>query len=302
MDKLDLDINNYKLDDLLKLFHLTYDFNEEDIKFEKKIVLKTHPDKTRLDPKIYQFYKKAYDIVYDMYLFKNKLEKKPENQIENYEIVLDDTKEQKKLLDNFFGKNKKLLEDKGNSNKWFNEEFDKQKTDENEKGYSDWLKSDEGFISISKGSKRDMDEQLENKKKKLQELIVYKGVEELPVSFTFGGTSLGDPNETDNFSSSNIFSKFKYQDLKQAYNETIIPVTQDDFDKMPKYNSVNEYKKARDTPIVIPSKYESEKILENKNKILEENATKNAYYYSKQLEEYRKKNAQFMSNLARLEY
>ena len=44
----DLDITNYKLQDILNLFNLTLDFNEDDLKQAKKITLKTHPDKSKL--------------------------------------------------------------------------------------------------------------------------------------------------------------------------------------------------------------------------------------------------------------
>ena len=40
-----LDINMYKLDDLLGLFNLSYDISIEDLKRARKIVMKTHQDK-----------------------------------------------------------------------------------------------------------------------------------------------------------------------------------------------------------------------------------------------------------------
>ena len=49
MENLDLDINNYTLDELLNLFKLDYTFSEEDLKKAKKLALKTHPDRSNLD-------------------------------------------------------------------------------------------------------------------------------------------------------------------------------------------------------------------------------------------------------------
>ena len=46
--ELDMNIDNYELQDLLDLFHLDYNFNEEDLKKTKKTVLMTHPDKSNL--------------------------------------------------------------------------------------------------------------------------------------------------------------------------------------------------------------------------------------------------------------
>jgi hypothetical protein len=39
---MDLNIDNYDLDDILNLFRMPKDFVEEDVKAAKKIVLKTH--------------------------------------------------------------------------------------------------------------------------------------------------------------------------------------------------------------------------------------------------------------------
>ena len=56
MEDLDLDLNNYNLDDILKLLRLPYDFTEEDMKQAKKIVLMTHPDKSGLDQKYFSIF------------------------------------------------------------------------------------------------------------------------------------------------------------------------------------------------------------------------------------------------------
>ena len=56
MDKIDLDITNYDYDELLNLFKLSYDFGEDDLKRAKKIVLKMHPDKSKLGPEYFMFF------------------------------------------------------------------------------------------------------------------------------------------------------------------------------------------------------------------------------------------------------
>ena len=55
MDKIDLNINNYTLNDLLKLFKLSNNLTEEDLKNVKKQVLKTHPDKSNLPNDYFRF-------------------------------------------------------------------------------------------------------------------------------------------------------------------------------------------------------------------------------------------------------
>ena len=65
MEDIDLNIHNYDLNDLLNLFKLPFHFNDTHLKDAKKLVLKTHPDKSKLDQKFFLFFSQAYK-----YLFK----------------------------------------------------------------------------------------------------------------------------------------------------------------------------------------------------------------------------------------
>ena len=53
---MDLDITNYEYDDILKLFAVSKNFNEEDLKKAKKQVLASHPDKSGLDKSYFLFF------------------------------------------------------------------------------------------------------------------------------------------------------------------------------------------------------------------------------------------------------
>ena len=74
---MDLDIENYDLDDILNLFKLNYQFDEKDLKAAYRIVLKTHPDKSGLDKEVFLFFKKAYEVLEKIYKFRNRKIKKP---------------------------------------------------------------------------------------------------------------------------------------------------------------------------------------------------------------------------------
>ena len=54
MDNIDLNIDNYNLQELLNLFSITENFSEKDMKEAKKVVLRTHPDKSGLDKKYFR--------------------------------------------------------------------------------------------------------------------------------------------------------------------------------------------------------------------------------------------------------
>ncbi len=72
METLDLDIENYDLEDILKLFHLDYGFGASELKGAYKMALKTHPDKSRLDPSVFRFFMKAYKVLSRVYYFRKK--------------------------------------------------------------------------------------------------------------------------------------------------------------------------------------------------------------------------------------
>ena len=82
MENLDLNIRNYDLEDITNLFRIPINFNKEDLKNAKKVVLKTHPDKSRLDKKYFLFFSKAYKVLYSIYEFKNKNEKNFDNELD----------------------------------------------------------------------------------------------------------------------------------------------------------------------------------------------------------------------------
>jgi hypothetical protein len=68
--EVDLNIENYNLEDILNLFKIPLNYDENDLKLSKKTVLATHPDKSGLDPKYFLFYSKAYQYVYNLYMMR----------------------------------------------------------------------------------------------------------------------------------------------------------------------------------------------------------------------------------------
>ena len=62
-----LDINTYSLEELFGLFDLNYNLTEESMRAAKKKVLMIHPDKSRLPPTYFHFYREAYEVVLNIY-------------------------------------------------------------------------------------------------------------------------------------------------------------------------------------------------------------------------------------------
>ena len=69
---IDLNIENYNFNDLLKLFNLKNDFSDNELKNCYKIVVQTHPDKSGLDKVYFLFYTKAFKTLKKIYEYKNK--------------------------------------------------------------------------------------------------------------------------------------------------------------------------------------------------------------------------------------
>ena len=234
MDNLDLNIENYSREELFKLFGVSnISLTEEVMKECKKLVLKSHPDKCRLDEKYFIFFSKAYNKLKGIYEFQNKMQiKKTADSSEYYDS------NQAAILSNVF-EQKKDLKDPKNFNSWFNEQFDKHKLEDpnDSNGYGNWLKSDDDIVFTGNVSKANMNSEMEKRKKAVQALSVYKGVSDTYAS-AYGGSSLMSYDS--NFSSGSLFSSdgMGYTDLRQAYVESVIPVTEDDYNKAQKFRNV----------------------------------------------------------------
>ena len=298
LSNLDLDLEHYSLEDLYKLFNIPAQrLNEDTLKDAKQIVYKMHPDKSRLDPKYFRFFSAAYKRVFGIYEFQNKsLNKRHINDSGNKDNEFYD-ESNKDILNSMFEQNKGLKDPK-NFNSWFNDKFVKHQGEDEEvnKGYGDWLKSDEGLYSVNDNiTKANMNDAFEKQKKQIQSLTTYQGIND---NFSaFSGSLLGD--QSDNFTGSN--GALGYTDLRQAHVESVIPVTQDDYDRMPKYKSLSEYKASRDTSDVSPlSKQESERMLLKQGQNLEKQSAALAYKYAQQSERAKQNSSSFFSDLRQI--
>ena len=302
MNKIDLDINNYQLVDILSLFGIPMNFVENDLKNAKKIVLKTHPDKSGLDPDYFRFYSKAYKILFNMWEFRKKGDINKSLNSENTEYMQCDTEEdKKKLLDNFFINNKEFKKPT-NFNKWFNDQFNKNKLyDENtEKGYENWFRNDKDYEddNVIKGNVGMMQSEFEKRKVKARNLsfVVSKEIEEVWDKKSIGGSELSRdaPSSFD----SGLFSNLGYQDLHKAYTETVIPITNEDYEKRDKFKNIDEYMRFRGNQDTKPlSEQQSLLYLSNRERNSDEMATKRSYDLVKQSEEALNKNNTFWAGL-----
>jgi len=292
---IDLDINNYNLNDILNLFKIPIDFDEHELKYAKQIVLKTHPDKSKLSPEYFLFYSKAYKMLYSVWEFRKKGD--INNNSKNTDYVVNSTEEKNILLDNFFETNKKL-KNKTSFNEWFNNEFEKNKlyNENEEKGYGEWLKTDEDIDDIQNVSMATMKLEFERKKSQARSLIVRDEVQEIWGNNFISATEL--TNEAPLTYDSGLFSGLAYQDLHKAHTETVIPVTDEDYEKKQKFNNVNEFVRYRNNQDIKPlSEIQAQQYLNDRNRLEEEKSVTRAYELAKQTEKAKQNSQDFWSSI-----
>ena len=301
LNEIDLNIDNYDLDDILNLFGIPKDFDEENMKNAKKLVLKTHPDKCGLHPDYFRFYSKAYKKLYFVWSFKYSSKKTYDEVVDEYydedgRIKL--SKHKKGTLKDFLSDNKI---DKGeNFNKWFNEQFEKNKiqSDSETNGYGDWLKSNEDLTEDKKISYTQIGEEIEKKKQQVRSLVVHKGIDELYSNFNGASNLTGESPEC---YTSDLFSSLQYEDLRKAHVESVIPVTMEDYDNVKKFKNLNEYNNYRNSQDIVPlSEIQAAEYLKNKNKQEEIQTTNRAYKLAKQLEESKKNQSTFWGSIMKI--
>lgn len=235
MEELDLNIDNYDYKDILNLFKIPVNFGANDLKQAKKRLLLLHPDKSGLDKKYFLFFSQAYKTIYSIYQFREKIDKGNDLPKEEIEYLAEEDIYNRETIESL-KKNNKLNND--NFNKWFNELFEKVniKSDYDNNGYGNWLKQDSEIVENCKTMK-DMEEKMNLRKQKAREYAIQKhrGIYEFNAS-SYCGLTNSVPEEY----SSDMFSTLKYEDLKKAHEESVIPVTQDDFSR-----SYNTFEQAR---------------------------------------------------------
>ena len=257
----DLDIDNYSVDDILKLFKIT-DFDENDMKRAKKMVLMSHPDKSHLPSEYFFFYTKAFKLLYSIYEFKNKMKSDQSTEYVPYKP--------EKMVKKYLENNKETFD------LWFNEEFEKRR--EQTEGYEDWLKSDEGIIATN-AKFNEMNHFFEEQSVTVKtEIKEYTG------------------NISHNFEN-DIFSSLHYSDLKEAH--TLAPVSMNEYHSKQKY-TVDQYKNHRQEEEITHLPYDEKTamtILSQKNKVDEEESISRAYYYAKKTQEAERANEIFLAKM-----
>jgi hypothetical protein len=201
-------------------------------------------------------------------------------------------------------------------NRWFNEKFEQYrlKDDEAETGYDAWFRDTGDTADAATtaeddgGSWADKVTRLNQKKQALRNKYALVERQELEYAGGGGGGGGGGydlTRERPQEYSSGIFGNLRYEDLKKAHTETVIPVTEEDYYNTRRFNSINELQTFRDQSrrdlYKQTSKAEQERIYEQTRMRQEEEDTRRAFILAKQDEISRDIHKKLYSDIFRLE-
>tara|TARA_B100000902_G_C27321085_1_gene924515 strand:+ start:85 stop:960 length:876 start_codon:yes stop_codon:yes gene_type:complete len=287
MDQLDLCISNYEYKDILALFKLDSEFGEEELRQAKRQVLMMHPDKSGLDKEYFLFFTSAYRLLYKVYLFRNRAEQdtcvKREYVVEDVDTDLEN--------DHVWHK----LSKHSDFNRIFNELFEKQKKEsEGSDGYGNWLKESVDIEEAT--SKDDMEKKIRERKTNLRQLVLHKSVRDMGGN---SGTSI--TGQVSSYQSGVFSDGLQYDDVKHAYTESVVPVTDEDYANRDKYNSIDEYQRARQTTLLnARSTANHEQRLAEKQRDEASDDISRAYELAKADEEQRNRRLMLASSLLKI--
>lgn len=274
--EVDLDIEHYDLESLVKLFKIPMQFGEKDLKSAKKIVLATHPDKSRLDKKYFLFFSKAYKILYEIYQFKTKSTTRNVQEFNKlkYADLQDEGELDKQQIIDKLSKSPNFIT---TFNKLFETHYSQQ-----EHGYGDWFASSDDIHNVTQ-------EDFDILKTNTRELVVHEEVKGID---SYSGDVLG--GEIGDYTSN------QYEDLKHAYTNGLV-LGVDERDYKEGHGSLESLKQARYRQNVDPLTKEEVRVQLEREKTAQDSIdTARAYNLIKEQENHKKSTQAVWSSLLRL--
>lgn len=293
-----LNIHMYSFQELLDLFNLQYNFSLDELKQAKKIVLRTHPDKSKLPGEYFLFYKKAFEVIVNYYENNNK----QSAVVPNKEIVYesnnshydeDTNKHVSKIINNINAKD---------FNKKFNQIFDKEMVSKIDTEKNKWFQEDNSqYTTDEKVNANNIGDVFNKMKTQQQGIVKYNGVQNLFINSN-SGTQLYDDEESDEYVTTDPFSKLKFDDLRKVHkDQTIFAVSEKDISKVPQYSSVDHYSRERNRQSLTPLEIrEAQKLLHQRELEQQKKISQKEYQSKLETMNYSEKNKNVLSTFLRI--
>ena len=239
--KFDFDIQHYSLEELLQLFSLPIhgQYTPEDMARCKKQVLFMHPDKSKLPPEYFLFYKKSFSIIVDFYNNQIKIDQPVPTFPSNYTV------KETENIDHIVQDKVKNM-DSNVFQKKFNQLYHDYVGDQiKNKQRNSWFQDESNPYSTSKQANnvKEINDQIEQIKenKQQQQMVLHKEFHEIHQSG--GGANFYEEQDEDEntYIASDMFGKLKYDDIKRVHkDETILSIGEVDFKNKQTFQSVDD--------------------------------------------------------------
>lgn len=314
-ESVDLNIDNYNLDEILALFELSHEFKFEDLKQAFiNYVAPLHPDKSGLSSDYFIFYRKAYGVLINLHKMRTNNASAEKIGAQDYTKYAERYKNEFKEQEEQNRHYAETLMKSDNFSETFNKLFEDnvKKTEEDAGGYENWLRSGKqeerivDYDQLVSHRAQDvhqfkqeirqmtMDEfQIEFEKRRAEmiagtEIMSRDGFGAISSMSSAGSSNLlcgpvGD------YSSSHGSSGLAYQDLKRAHTDTLIAVDVGAMsDRFMRSGDYEKFLKSRAEPIDPFDKIESERILNEQSKTESETNIRHTFKIMQQQEEQKK--------------
>lgn len=288
-----LNIKMYSFRELLALFQLTSNITEEDMKRAKMMVLKMHPDKSRLPPDYFLFYKKAFDMIVSYYqeTAKTSVEVPTTEQIYSAESADKNTARAVETTIKEMGAE--------SFQRKFNELY--ESISEKPKNVNEWFqKNDPLFEFDSVTNAAGLGAAIDNVKQKAGALIKYNGVQ----TMNSGGPAYNHlyDNDEESYVSCDPFGKLKYDDLRKVHkDQTVLAVSERDFDNMQRFSSMDHLQRERGSlQVQHIDRSEHERFFTEQQELMKEKISAKQYAAQLKSMEYMEKNKQVMATFLQL--
>jgi len=299
-----LNIQSYSLDELLGLFDLqSYDITIDNLKTAKRKVIMLHPDKSKLEPKYFLFYKKAFDVIVQFFDNQNRQNRSVEQKDVAYNANYKDEDE------NTSKQIKKTMGDMKSQN--FQEKFNKLFEDNNmgitpDASRNEWFAQEKSVFDVpqEKMSKQAMDDNFHRIKEQSNGLINYSGVQSLNGDTSSNNSLYQDANDfQDKYMTSDPFSKLKFDDLRKVHrDQSVLAVSEKDINNIQTYGSVDEFNRARSQHSYDPiEKTHADRMLQEQEKAMQQQMMRKEYQSKIQTEQYAEKNKDVLSSFLLLQ-
>jgi hypothetical protein len=292
----------YKFSELLELFQLNYNSTIDDLKNAKKIVLKMHPDKSRLPSDYFLFYKKAFEIVVDYFKDQQKTQKQVPTTEQLYTPLESKMGEK---TDKQVAQNIQKMTKEGNFHNQFNRLYEENMAKKVDESKNAWFKNNDPLFEFDgPKSTKDIALSIEQVKAKSAAMVAYKGVQELNSSVGTSSKFFDEDEEEDQneYVTCDPFSKLKFDDLRKVHkDQTVFAVSESDYAKMQRYGSMDQLNQLRSENLKPIDKQIAEQQMAQQEALMQQQAASRQHAAQLRSMQYEEKNKSVLANFLRIQ-